>query len=884
MSQSSVDEVSVLHVDDDADFADVAAAMLEREDERLSVTTVTSAADGLDRLADREFDCVVSDYDMPGCNGVEFLEAVREEYPDLPFVLFTGKGSEEVAAEAISAGVTEYLQKRTGTDQYALLANTVTNAVEKVRAQAARERHLEAIETAREGISILDDDGRFVYVNEAHADLYGYEPRELIGEHWSLLYPDDEIPRIRETILASVESTGHWRGSSTGLRADGSTFVGEYQVTVTETGRLVCTVRDVTDQRDRESELAETTSVLRAVLENLPEGVLVEDAAGDIRAANEALCDVLGLSASPSDLIGRECGAAAEEVSERFADPEAFLDGIQRALDRREPVRHERLDLADGRTLEREYVPYDHPSGDANLWLYRDVTEQAERERRLETVANRFETLFESPLSLIGLLDPDGTVLEVNRTAREYLPPDADPIGEPFPETGWWDHSERLQSDLREWLARAADGEYVRFEAEHPDPERDGEMRTVNGTVHPVKADGEIVSLLVEGIDATEMAEREATIERLHAATRELLRTGDREGVARAVSEAVSDIFGHRSNAVRLRDGDLLRPVAVSVEAREELGDRPAYEIGEGIPGEVFRSGEPRIVDDLWAIDDDIDRNPHRSALYLPIGEHGTLSIGDVERGAFDETDLALARILAGNAATVLDRLEGERELRRQNERLERFAGVVSHDLRNPLNVAMSRVELAREECDSEHLGPVVEAHERMADLIEDLLSMTSHGGSGEKREPVDLASLCESCWRNVETAGATLEADVDATMLADRSRLRQLVENLVRNSVEHGRRDAESAARQAGDQGDAAVTVSVGRLDDGFYVADDGPGIPPDERDAVFESGYSLGEGSGLGLAIVDGIAAGHGWSVDVTDSADGGARFEITGVEFAE
>lgn len=108
--------IRVLHVDDEPDFGDLTATVLERSDERFEVDTRTSAAAGLDRLAEGDFDCVVSDYQMPATDGLEFLEAVREENPDLPFLLFTGQGSEEVASEAITAGATDYLQKESGTE------------------------------------------------------------------------------------------------------------------------------------------------------------------------------------------------------------------------------------------------------------------------------------------------------------------------------------------------------------------------------------------------------------------------------------------------------------------------------------------------------------------------------------------------------------------------------------------------------------------------------------------------------------------------------------------------------------------------------------------------------------------------------------------------
>ncbi|WP_158855221.1 PAS domain-containing protein [Halorhabdus sp. CUG00001] len=131
----SRDEIVVLHVDDGSAFVETASQLLAREDERLVVETATSAAAALDVLAEIDVDCIVSDYEMPDCDGIAFLEAVRAEYDDLPFILFTGKGSEEIASDAISAGVTDYLQKGAGTSQYAVLANRVTNAVATARSR-----------------------------------------------------------------------------------------------------------------------------------------------------------------------------------------------------------------------------------------------------------------------------------------------------------------------------------------------------------------------------------------------------------------------------------------------------------------------------------------------------------------------------------------------------------------------------------------------------------------------------------------------------------------------------------------------------------------------------------------------------------------------------
>jgi PAS domain S-box-containing protein len=201
-----VDPIRVLHVDDDPEFVDLAATFLEREDERLVVETATSVDEALDLLGEIGVDCVVSDYDMPGQDGIEFLETVREARSDLPFLLFTGRGSEGIASRAISAGVTEYLQKGRGTDQYAVLANRIANSVRAFRAETAvtrsEERYHNLVDTAPIPIVVFDRSRQTVYSNDAAVDFFGADdPAELEGRTVTdCLHPAD-----RELALTRFE-------------------------------------------------------------------------------------------------------------------------------------------------------------------------------------------------------------------------------------------------------------------------------------------------------------------------------------------------------------------------------------------------------------------------------------------------------------------------------------------------------------------------------------------------------------------------------------------------------------------------------------------------------------------------------------------------------
>jgi len=222
---------------------------------------------------------------------------------------------------------------------------------------------------------------------------------------------------------------------------------------------------------------------------------------------------------------------------------------------------------------------------------------------------------------------------------------------------------------------------------------------------------------------------------------------------------------------------------------------------------------------------------------------------------------------IVGITTDITEEKRREEELDRQNERLDQFAGIISHDLRNPLNVARGRLQVYRTSGGEENLADVSEMHERMEQLIQDVLTFAREGARVENLEWFDGARVATEAWSAVDTAEASLEQDWAYRIGADPDRLARVFENLFRNAVEHAGTD---------------VTVTVGTLaeDNGFYVGDDGPGIPADEREQVFEHGFSTDEdGTGYGLAIVREIAEAHGWTVELVES-DEGARFEFTGV----
>jgi PAS domain S-box-containing protein len=413
--------------------------------------------------------------------------------------------------------------------------------------------------------------------------------------------------------------------------------------------------------------------------------------------------------------------------------------------------------------------------------------------------------------------------------------------------------------------------------------------------------------------DITERKRHERTLNSLHETTRQLMRAEHPDVVADIAIDAVASILGYPVNGLRLydEDRDVLELVAAPDRTFDVLGDRPRYERDDGIVWDAYERGETAVYDDLSTVADGYDRSGIASGMYVPLGRHGVLSFGSCQRAAFSESDKRLAQLLAANVQVALDRAERtqllrdrESELERQNERLDEFASVVSHDLRNPLSVARGYLDLARETCDApeadDHFDRVSRAHDRMARLISDLLSLARQGQTVGDTEPVSVADLAEQSWGVIDTASAALDVADPPVVEADPKRLSSLLENLFRNSVEHGSTSSQTRSDDSVEHGSTSsraepddavehggetVSVRVGALGDGtaggpsgFFVEDDGPGVPPEDRDKVFDRGYTTGDdGTGFGLGIVRGIADAHGWDVTLVESDEGGARFEV-------
>ena len=510
------------------------------------------------------------------------------------------------------------------------------------------------------------------------------------------------------------------------------------------------------------------------------------------------------------------------------------------------------------RTEGVEYVPSDADDRVERLFdaVERVLTEQAAGSADIRL--RSFKRAVEQAGHSIYITDTDGTIRYVNpafEATTGYSAAEALGARPAILKSG--EHDDAFYEDLWETIL---DGDV--WQSEIVNERKDGSRYVVNQTIAPIHVDGEIVRFVAVNADITDRRAWRRRLRALHDATREWLELTSPDDISDRARDQLDELLDAELVSVYCTTDDegTLVPAAETVRGAFEGFEPPAIEASEDRRWVTFESGDPHHRSGVAhpATSDAVEE------LLLPVGDYGLIHVATT--ASFDDTDVGIARVFAANLETVIDRIENYRALERKNERLNEFAGVVSHDLRNPLSVALGYLDILEERIgEDDDLAEVRRSLTHMDRIIDDVLWLASEGREVGELSSVSLRRIAEESWALVDTAEATLRVESDLRFEADADRLHQLLENAFANAVTHGGSD---------------VTVTVGALDDetGFYVADDGAGIPPEKREAVLDPGYTTKEdGTGFGLAIIQRVAEGHGWSLDIGESEAGGARLTV-------
>ena len=851
--------IRVLHVDDEPDFADLAATFLQREDDRFDTETATSATEGLERLSGGTYDCIVSDYDMPRTNGIEFLEQVREEWPDLPFILFTGKGSEELASDAISAGVTDYIQKQNTAGQYELLANRIENAVQARRETQRAERQEELMRLVEPAGDIggweFDVSTQEMILTPGGQHLLGVECQRIPFERLlEFCYPGNR-GEIRAAVDAVVETQEQVEERCRLRSADNTHQHVDITMTPVVANGEVTKIRgaftDITEYKQREQRLRQ----YRDLLESIDDAVFVVNQNKEIVYANEQSLDNIGLTAQEVD------SEPIMRFVEQYAADRSSIVEFEQALDTtltdyedEEPNPVE-LRVTAGRSesvhehrfsrVSASQNPVDGGISKAVAVVARDITDRKQRERELKQTQDLMSEM--EQLAEIGAWEYNPERDRATHTAGELriygLDPESDlQLHEAF-DFYHPDDRDRLRTQFQECLESGEP-----YSADVRVTRTDGEQRWVTAQGQRIQQqDTEIVRGYVQ--DITDQKERINTLEQIETLFDNaqdmlfIIEHLDDEFIVKRVNQAFESATGLLNDDLRGKT-----PRELFGESRGQKIEnkyRQCIEKGESLSYEETLA-EEQVPNKESPTDDGL---VHWKTHITPVKMDG-----EVDR-------------IVGATRDINEQKRREQELKRRNERLDEFTSIVSHDLRNPLNVVEGRLELGRDDCNSEHLADAADALDRCQALVNDTLTLARQGEQIGEMDSVDVSDVAEQSWQTVVTESAELNTETSLTISANSSSLQQLFENLYRNAIKHGGDD---------------VTVRVGETANGFFVADTGPGIPESDWEDIFETGYSTTDsGTGFGLRIVKEIADGHGWEVSVVESQQGGARFEVTGVE---
>ncbi|MFB6188983.1 MAG: bacterio-opsin activator domain-containing protein [Halapricum sp.] len=440
---------------------------------------------------------------------------------------------------------------------------------------------------------------------------------------------------------------------------------GEFEVLASRLADFVWTGHDA-ETFDRPP--AEQARMFSTLLSNLPGMVY--------RCRNEGQWSMTFVSDGAVDL----CGYPPERIesgeigwSEDVIHPgdrESVSVSVQEAVDAGDPFTITyRIRTNEGQTRwvwEQGQAVEDERADEPMLeGFITDITEQRERERRLEA-------LFDGTFQFMWLLEPDGTVVEVNEAALEFVGLDReDVVGECVWGTPWWeaDAAERLENAVE----RAAGGEFVRYEVAVQGAD---EVRTIDFSIQPITdEDGRVTLLVPEGRDVTERRRREEQLEALNDFAGTVTEAADIGEICRAAVETTSDTLGLDLAAVELYDEDEggLLPCARTDEVRDLVGDDPLFGTDRGEAWQTYVEAEGTIFEGVTTRSDiPTTGTPLDSAIVLPLGRHGVLIAGSTTPESFTDTQIDLARILAAHVETAFDRLDRERSLRDRTEALER--------------------------------------------------------------------------------------------------------------------------------------------------------------------------------------------------------------------
>ena len=695
--------MKILYVDDDKSKREQTKMFLEENDD-LRVETTSSVKNGLDKLEKEDYDVIVSDYDMNPKNGLDFLEEVRGSGKDLPFIMLTGKGREEVAMKALNLGADRYIQRRGDPETLYEFLNRAINQEfdhynEKRKRRLQETYFQDLFESSPEGIVLLDNKDRIIESNEAFEKIFQYDKEEIKGEKINdLIVPDDKISEAN-TASSDVLSGNSIMIETQRERKDGSLIdvsILGYPIEFEEEQVGVFGIyRDISDRKGRERKIKSLYKVLSEMERCDSEDEVYEFV---LDSANEIL-DFKSSSimvAEGEHLITKKAIAKNVEAG----DKEPIDEGI-RGLTYQNKKSYLIEDLSEWEeakptdadfqsvisipigdkgvfqalSYEKGYFDdFDLEMAEGLIFHTEQILEEIESRRRIQKSEEKYRTLFECAGDAIFVIK-DFELVDCNRRTKEIFgiereellgrnpwdfTPEEQPDGKNSKEYGKEMIEEALAGEPKffDWVLETFDGRKLYSEVSLNKYEMDDE---------------EYVMAVVRDVTERKEAKRKLEksnekIRKLHEKAMALERCESEEEICELVIEASEEILDFYAGSIDfVEDGEF--KVKASIRSVQEKGT--TYPI-EGIAGKTFSKKESFLIRDVYEEEDAVPkRESYRSAISIPVGDIGVFQAISEDKYDFDEKDLELAEILVKHAAEAINRLRSEKEVRRNKRRYE---------------------------------------------------------------------------------------------------------------------------------------------------------------------------------------------------------------------
>ncbi len=923
--------MKIILVDDEGDLLQQAKIFLERLDDELQVDTFTSPEMALNKIEEEDYDAVVSDYQMPDIDGLELLKNVREEREmDIPFIMFTDKGREEVAMEALNLGANRYLQK--GGDpkaQYRVLNEAIRNEISHHRANKRIIELNSLLNSIRSVNRLITQEDDIETLLKKSADLLvqtrGYKNTSISltdengklksvarsGDHrerrWEIdLEGDESTPKCLEKMIESnsivhlknrqdhcsdfthFEKDPHHETILIPLRYENE-LLGildichkpEHTINKEEKDLLIEVADDLSlaiDKLKTKKMLKESEERFRSLAKSIPAVIYL--CRNDKRYTMLFICDYIeDITGYPKEYFLQDEMSIVDVFHPD--DVDEIYKKVDKAVENKSTFHLEyRIKDADGDTrwLEESGKAI-YEGGDAKYLVgsIQDVTEEKRVEKESKESKQRLELALKG--AELGLWDWNIKKGEVkyNERSAEMLGSSVDELNGPLDSWEKRVHPEDLPRVKRE-VDRHLKGETDIYKTEHRLKTKSGEWIWVKnvGRVFERDENGEPVRAIGIQEDITErkkweehLDESKRKIEKLQKVSTELQTYDTEEDVYTFAVKTAEEVLDFHVCEINVPSDDEMKSVARSTDFQEEIVSKmKPFFIDSSIAGKTYLENKSFLIEDIKNVDYANPRlEDYRSAISVPMGEHGVFQALSREVDFFDEEDLKMAQLLISHVSEALHRIQ-------MNKREDFLHSLLRHDIGNKNQIIKGYLEILKDYEISDEAKEFLRKAEHAAKDSIEMIEKIRKLRRIEKEEEVYEIPLNTVFDKLISENQAKLqkkdiEIDISECGFDVKSGylLEEMFSNLITNSIQHSNC--------------SKIRISSRTEEDECIVSieDDGIGIPDDTKDKVFERGFKRGRraGTGLGLYMVKEIAESYGGSVEVMDSELGGARFDV-------